>query len=203
MGMEEGKMRKGKGREKEDLGGEGRGRMEDEEGVGKKEKRRGMQRRKSRRWGRRRKEGEGGGEDGEGGVIRGRQGVFDIMDELEMIGRAVSIKFATCTVINTGDLLAGKTGATRHEVLDANDRPLDERPGSRNQNRLLQAGYEAGGPCGRRLRPQEPGQEDRRQEARRLAGGRQLQHQLQQQLLRQFLLTQCTRQGRGGRRQAG
>jgi hypothetical protein len=48
-----------------------------------------------------------------------RQGVFDIMDELEMIGRAVSIKFASCTVINTGDLLAGKTGATRHEVLDA------------------------------------------------------------------------------------
>jgi hypothetical protein len=45
--------------------------------------------------------------------------VFDIMDELEMIGRAVSIKFASCTVINTGDLLAGKTGATRHEVLDA------------------------------------------------------------------------------------
>jgi hypothetical protein len=48
-----------------------------------------------------------------------RQGVFDLMDELEMIGRAVSIKFAACTVINTGDLLAGKTGATRHEVLDA------------------------------------------------------------------------------------
>jgi hypothetical protein len=48
-----------------------------------------------------------------------RQGVFDIMDELEMIGRAVSIKFASCTVINTGDLLAGKTGATRHEILDA------------------------------------------------------------------------------------
>jgi len=48
-----------------------------------------------------------------------RQGVFDLMDELEMIGRAVSIKFASCTVINTGDLLAGKTGATRHEVLDA------------------------------------------------------------------------------------
>jgi hypothetical protein len=48
-----------------------------------------------------------------------RQGVFDIMDELEMIGRAVRIKFASCTVINTGDLLAGKTGATRHEVLDA------------------------------------------------------------------------------------
>ncbi len=41
------------------------------------------------------------------------------MDELEMIGRAVIIKFAACIVINTGDLLAGKTGATRHEVLDA------------------------------------------------------------------------------------
>jgi hypothetical protein len=48
-----------------------------------------------------------------------RQGVFDLMDELEMIGKAVSIKFSTCTVINTGDLLAGKTGATRHEILDA------------------------------------------------------------------------------------
>ncbi len=36
-----------------------------------------------------------------------------------MIGKAVSIKFASCTVINTGDLLAGKTGATRHEILDA------------------------------------------------------------------------------------
>jgi hypothetical protein len=48
-----------------------------------------------------------------------RQGVFDIMDDLEMIGKAVSIKFSSCTVINTGDLLAGKTGATRHEILDA------------------------------------------------------------------------------------
>jgi hypothetical protein len=48
-----------------------------------------------------------------------RQGVFDIMDELEMIGKAVSIKFSSCTVLNTGDLLAGKTGATRHEILDA------------------------------------------------------------------------------------
>jgi hypothetical protein len=41
------------------------------------------------------------------------------MDELDLIGKAVSIKFASCTVLNTGDLLAGKTGATRHEVLDA------------------------------------------------------------------------------------
>ncbi len=48
-----------------------------------------------------------------------RQGVFDIMDEFEMIGKAVSIKFSSCTVINTGDLLAGKSGATRHEILDA------------------------------------------------------------------------------------
>jgi hypothetical protein len=48
-----------------------------------------------------------------------RQGVFDIMDELEMIGKAASIKFSTCAVINTGDLLAGNTGATRHEILDA------------------------------------------------------------------------------------
>jgi hypothetical protein len=48
-----------------------------------------------------------------------RQGLFDLMDELEMIGKAVSIKFSSCTVINTGDLLEGKTGATRHEILDA------------------------------------------------------------------------------------
>jgi hypothetical protein len=48
-----------------------------------------------------------------------REGVFDIMDELEMIGKAISIKFSTCTVINTGDLLAGKTGATQHEILYA------------------------------------------------------------------------------------
>jgi hypothetical protein len=41
------------------------------------------------------------------------------MDELDMIGKVVSIKFASCTVVNTGDLLAGKSGATRHEVLDA------------------------------------------------------------------------------------
>jgi hypothetical protein len=41
------------------------------------------------------------------------------MDELDLIGKAVSIKFANCTVVNTGDLLAGKSGATRHEVLDA------------------------------------------------------------------------------------
>jgi hypothetical protein len=38
-----------------------------------------------------------------------RQGVFDIMDELEMIGKAVGIKFPTYTLINTGNLLAGKT----------------------------------------------------------------------------------------------
>jgi hypothetical protein len=48
-----------------------------------------------------------------------RQGVFDIMDELDLIGKAVSIKFASCTVLNTGDLLARKTGAMRHKVLDA------------------------------------------------------------------------------------
>jgi hypothetical protein len=41
------------------------------------------------------------------------------MDELDMIGKAVSIKFPGCTVINTSDLLAGKSGAMRHEVLDA------------------------------------------------------------------------------------
>jgi hypothetical protein len=31
----------------------------------------------------------------------------------------VNIKFSNCTVLNTGDLLVGKTDATRHEVLDA------------------------------------------------------------------------------------
>jgi hypothetical protein len=48
-----------------------------------------------------------------------RQGVFDIMDELELIGKAVSLKFPRCTVLNTGNLLAGKNGATRHETFDA------------------------------------------------------------------------------------
>jgi hypothetical protein len=48
-----------------------------------------------------------------------RQGVFDIMDELDLIGKAVSIKFTSCTVLNTGDLLIGKTDATRQKVLDA------------------------------------------------------------------------------------
>jgi hypothetical protein len=41
------------------------------------------------------------------------------MDELDLIGKAVSIKFTSCTVLSTGDLLVGKTDATRHEVLDA------------------------------------------------------------------------------------
>ncbi len=48
-----------------------------------------------------------------------RQGVFDIMDELDLIGKAVSIKFSNYTVPCTGDLLVGKKDATRHEVLDA------------------------------------------------------------------------------------
>jgi hypothetical protein len=48
-----------------------------------------------------------------------RQGVFHIMDELDLIGKAVSIKFSNCTVLCTGDLLVGKKDATRHEVLDA------------------------------------------------------------------------------------
>jgi hypothetical protein len=42
-----------------------------------------------------------------------RQGVFDIMDELDLIGKAVSIKFSSCTVLSTGDLLVGKTDATK------------------------------------------------------------------------------------------
>jgi hypothetical protein len=48
-----------------------------------------------------------------------KQGVFDIMDELDLIGKAVSIKFASCTVLCTGDLLVRKQDATRREVLDA------------------------------------------------------------------------------------
>jgi hypothetical protein len=41
------------------------------------------------------------------------------MDELDLIGKAVSIKFSNCTVLCTGDLLVGKKDATRHKVLDA------------------------------------------------------------------------------------
>jgi hypothetical protein len=41
------------------------------------------------------------------------------MDELDLIGKAVSIKFSNCTVLCTGDLLVGKKDATRPEVLDA------------------------------------------------------------------------------------
>jgi hypothetical protein len=41
------------------------------------------------------------------------------MDELDLIGKAVSIKFSNCTVLCTGDLMVGKKDATRHEVLDA------------------------------------------------------------------------------------
>jgi hypothetical protein len=48
-----------------------------------------------------------------------RQGVFDIMDELDLIGKAVSIKFSSCTVLCTGDILVGKKDATRHKVLGA------------------------------------------------------------------------------------
>ncbi len=48
-----------------------------------------------------------------------KQGVFDIMDELDLMGKAVSIKFASCTVLCTGDLLVAKQDAMRREVLDA------------------------------------------------------------------------------------
>jgi hypothetical protein len=41
------------------------------------------------------------------------------MDELDQVCKLVKTKFPTCKVINTGDLLAGKDGASKLEVLDA------------------------------------------------------------------------------------
>jgi hypothetical protein len=63
------------------------------------------------------------------------------MDELEMIGKAVGIKFPTCTVMNTGYLLAGKTGTTRHEILDAMIAHWMSVPVHGTEARLLQAGF--------------------------------------------------------------
>jgi hypothetical protein len=48
-----------------------------------------------------------------------RQVVFGLMDELNQVCRLVKTKFPPCKVINTGDLLAGKDGASKLEVLDA------------------------------------------------------------------------------------
>jgi hypothetical protein len=48
-----------------------------------------------------------------------RQVVLGLMDELDQVCRLVKIKFPSCKVINTGDLLAGKDGASKLEVLDA------------------------------------------------------------------------------------
>jgi hypothetical protein len=48
-----------------------------------------------------------------------RQDVLGLMDELDQVCRLVKTKFPTCKVINTGDLLAGKDGASKLEVLDA------------------------------------------------------------------------------------
>jgi hypothetical protein len=48
-----------------------------------------------------------------------RQVVLGLMDELDQVWRLVKTKFPTCKVINTGDLLAGKDGASKLEVLDA------------------------------------------------------------------------------------
>ncbi len=48
-----------------------------------------------------------------------RQVVLGLMDELDQVCRLVKTKFPTCKVINTGDLLAGKDGASKLEVLDA------------------------------------------------------------------------------------
>jgi hypothetical protein len=48
-----------------------------------------------------------------------RQVVLGLMDELDQVCRLVKAKFPSCKVINTGDLLAGKDGAFKLEVLDA------------------------------------------------------------------------------------
>jgi hypothetical protein len=48
-----------------------------------------------------------------------RQVVLSLMDELDQFCRLVKTKFPSCKVINTGDLLAGKDGASKLEVLDA------------------------------------------------------------------------------------
>jgi hypothetical protein len=48
-----------------------------------------------------------------------RQVVLGLMDELDQVCWLVKTKFPTCKVINTGDLLAGKDGASKLEVLDA------------------------------------------------------------------------------------
>ncbi len=47
------------------------------------------------------------------------QVVLGLMDELDQVCRLVKTKFPSCKVINTGDLLAGKDGAFKLEVLDA------------------------------------------------------------------------------------
>jgi hypothetical protein len=73
-----------------------------------------------------------------------RQAVFDIMDELDQIGKTVSQKFPSCTIINTGDLLAGMT-AWRHQARDprCHDRVLDDVSGKWYEVRLHQACHEA------------------------------------------------------------
>jgi hypothetical protein len=48
-----------------------------------------------------------------------RQVILGLMDELDQVCRLVKTKFPSCKVINTGDLLAGKDGASKLEVLDA------------------------------------------------------------------------------------
>jgi hypothetical protein len=48
-----------------------------------------------------------------------RQVVLGLMDELDQVRRLVKTKFPTCKVINTSDLLAGKDGAYKLELLDA------------------------------------------------------------------------------------
>ncbi len=52
-------------------------------------------------------------------MLATRQVVLGLMDELDQVCRLVKTKFPTCKVINTGDLLAGKDGASKLEVLDA------------------------------------------------------------------------------------
>jgi hypothetical protein len=65
------------------------------------------------------------------------------MDELDLIGKAVNIKFANCTVLCTGDLLVGKKDATTRGAR-RHDCELDERSGSRYQGRVLEDGHQAG-----------------------------------------------------------
>ncbi len=81
-------------------------------------------------------------------------------------------KFSSCSLINTGDLLAGKTGATRHEILDAMIAQWMSDPVHGTKTGLFQAGYEAGREGGGGPGPQDPRQKGPHQEASCLSRGR-------------------------------